>query len=414
MDSRPKRLHLFQGYGVELEYMIADRPTMDVRPFSDRVLVDDGGHICEEVERGVTAWSNELVGHVIELKSNGPKADLVALHDRFVADIKAINSRLSPLGACLMPTAMHPWMNPMKETVLWTHGHNEIYSRYDAIFNCKGHGWSNLQSVHINLPFHNDEEFGHLHAAIRFLLPILPVVAASSPIMDGKDSGFADARLFTYERNQARIPVLTGKVIPEPVFTEQDYHNEIYDPIANAIAPFDEEGLMKPIWLNSRGAIARFDRGAIEIRIIDIQECPKADLALVSLITTTLKWLVSENGPSFQTQKEFETEKLYQIYQGSIRQGSQRLIDNVAYLRAFGVQESLIGMDLWKHILENVSKHHSVELAPWLGPIQSILEKGNLSERIRRAVNGDYSKARLAEVYSKLIQSLETNTLFGL
>jgi hypothetical protein len=25
---------------------------------------------------------------------------------------------------------------------------------------------------------------------------------------------------------------------------------------------------------NSRGAIARFDRGAIEIRVIDIQECP--------------------------------------------------------------------------------------------------------------------------------------------
>ncbi len=393
--------------------MIVDRVTLDVKPFSNRVLVDESGHICEEVERGETAWSNELVGHVIELKSNGPKSDLEDLHGKFVTDIKEINSRLSSFGACLMPTAMHPWMDPMKETVLWAYGHNEIYTRYDAIFNCKGHGWSNLQSVHINLPFQDDEEFGRLHAAIRFLLPILPILTASSPIMDGRDSGFADARLHTYEGNQARIPVLTGKVIPEPVFTENDYQKEIYTPIAEAIAPFDEEHLMKPIWLNSRGAIARFDRGAIEIRIIDIQECPKADLALVSFITNTLKWLVSEKGPSLKIQKEFGTDQLYQIYQGSIRQGSQQVIENLAYLKAFGIKGPLNGRNLWSHILGIVRVHHSAELNPWLGPIQLILEKGNLSERIRGAVNGDYSKTRLKEVYSKLIQSLETDTPFG-
>ena len=36
--------------------------------------------------------------------------------------------------------------------------------------------------------------------------------------------------------------------------------------------------------MNSRGAIARFDRNAIEIRVIDVQECPKADLAIAIFI----------------------------------------------------------------------------------------------------------------------------------
>ena len=31
MDS-PKKLHLFEGVGVELEYMIVDAPSLDVLP----------------------------------------------------------------------------------------------------------------------------------------------------------------------------------------------------------------------------------------------------------------------------------------------------------------------------------------------------------------------------------------------
>jgi hypothetical protein len=27
-------------------------------------------------------------------------------------------------------------------------------------------------------------------------------------------------------------------------------------------------------WVNARGAIARFDRSAIEIRVLDVAECP--------------------------------------------------------------------------------------------------------------------------------------------
>ena len=55
------------------------------------------------------------------------------------------------------------------------------------------------------------------------------------------------------------------------------------------IAPLDPDGTLQHEWLNSRGAIARFDRNAIEIRVLDIQECPVADLAICFQVMSFLK-----------------------------------------------------------------------------------------------------------------------------
>ena len=114
----------------------------------------------------------------------------------------------------LMPERAHPWMNPNLETRLWPHDNNEVYAIYNTIFDCRGHGWSNLQSTHLNLPFYDDEEFAKLHAAVRPVLPILPP-CASSPILEGKSTGSLDSRMLFYKNNRARIPSITGKVIPE-------------------------------------------------------------------------------------------------------------------------------------------------------------------------------------------------------
>ncbi len=42
-DARGARLRLFEGCGVELEYMLVDRATLDVLPIADRVLADGSG-----------------------------------------------------------------------------------------------------------------------------------------------------------------------------------------------------------------------------------------------------------------------------------------------------------------------------------------------------------------------------------
>jgi len=65
---------------------------------------------------------------------------------------------------------------------------------------------------------------------------------------------------------------------------------EILAPLYAEMHPLDPEGILCHEWLNSRGAIARFDRNAVEIRLVDVQECPLADLAIESEAATTL-WM---------------------------------------------------------------------------------------------------------------------------
>ena len=179
--------HLFDCFGVELEYMIVRRSDLAVVPWSDRVLRDAAGAVVSDVERGAVTWSNELTAHVIELKTTTPVASLDGCAGAFAADIAELNRRLAAHDAMLLPTAMHPLMRP-DEAVLWTHEFSEVYATFDRIFDCRGHGWSNLQSAHLNLPFAGDEEFARLHAAIRLVLPLLPALATSSPVVEDRKS----------------------------------------------------------------------------------------------------------------------------------------------------------------------------------------------------------------------------------
>ena len=278
-------LTLFAAHGIEVEYMLVDGERLDVAPAADALLEAVAGLHTDEFENGGVAWNNELALHVIELKCNGPRPSLAGLGAEFAANVKLANDALGREGLRLMPTAMHPWMDP-NGVQLWPHGTREIYAAFDRIFSCKGHGWANLQSMQINLPFAGDEEFARLHAAVRFLLPILPGLAASSPIVDGERNGILDNRLVVYRGNCARIPSITGEVVPEPVGSIGEYHERVLEPIYRDLAPHDPEGVLRHEWVNARGAIARFDRMAIEIRVLDVQESKsKNDRGVVTVET---------------------------------------------------------------------------------------------------------------------------------
>lgn len=190
------RLGLFQAFGVELEYMLVRRGDLAVLPLSDEALRRASGgeaYVCD-VERDGMAWSNELVAHLVELKVDPPARDLAGLAPKFDAEIAWMNGLLEAFDARLMPSAMHPFMRPEAETKLWPHEYREIYESYHKAFDCRRHGWANLQSAHLNLPFADDAEFGRLHAAIRLLLPLLPALAASSPYQEGRATGLLDTR----------------------------------------------------------------------------------------------------------------------------------------------------------------------------------------------------------------------------
>ncbi|MBW7857563.1 MAG: glutamate--cysteine ligase, partial [Leptonema sp. (in: Bacteria)] len=304
-------LHLFEAFGIELEYMIVSKNTLRAAPIADWLLKqaeklnkkNDKIHTTSqpidwpsEVTLNRIGWSNELALHVIEFKTAKPTKNFTQASQDFNQAVQTANQILSMASqpAALLGTSAHPFFDPETEMRLWPHGSNEIYKAYHRIFDCRGHGWSNLQSMHINLPFANDEEFGRLHAAIRVVLPLLSALCSSSPMFESRIAPYLDTRLHYYRNNQSIIPSITGFIIPEPVFSISEYVDRILYPMYRDIAPFDPDQTLQGEWLNSRGAIARFDRMAIEIRTMDIQECSAMDLATAGFSILLLQSLCNE------------------------------------------------------------------------------------------------------------------------
>ncbi|MFN8340967.1 MAG: glutamate-cysteine ligase family protein [Cyclobacteriaceae bacterium] len=410
MSTTPSRLHLFQAFGIELEYMIVDRDSLEIRSIADKLLYDHPR--AEEGERnnGSITWSNELVSHVIELKLTKPEFNLNAAAHALADNVVLINQELSQWGCQLMPGAAHPWMSPAKETRLWPYDHAAVYQLYDKIFGCSGHGWSNLQSTHLNLPFYDDEEFARLHAAIRVLLPILPALCASSPVLDGSPTGKMDTRMHYYKTNQSAIPSITGKIIPEAIYSRRQYGHQVYDRIREDLAAFDPDKILDPVWVNSRGAIPRFDRGSIEIRVMDIQECPAADVAIVQLVIETLRALVGEELASHEQQMSARTEILSGILDDCTVNGMETEILSSEYLALFGIREFATAGEIWATIVDQLKKRNHELLDQWKPELDVLLREGNLASRILRVAG--QSPEELKKVYARLCGCLQQNKMF--
>ncbi len=406
------QLGLFDAYGIELELMIVDAHSLDVMPICDQLLTAAAGELTGEVEFGPISWSNELALHVLEIKVTEPVRDLKTVAALFQENVRRANALLDQWNARLMPTAMHPWMDPHREMVLWPHDYSPVYSAFDRIFNCKGHGWANLQSTHWNLPFAGDAEFAKLHAAIRVVLPLIPALTASSPLYEGHTHQLLNCRLDVYRHNSAKIPSIAGQVVPEPVFSEADYDRAIYQVMYRDIAPYDPDGILQHIWLNARGAIARFDRGAIEIRILDNQECPAADLALGQLVTATIAALVEERWSRLEQQAVTTTESLADLLWSTVRTGLNAEVPS-QLSELFGVSKACSVRDLWSKIIGDLSleqQGHLENSKIW----RQYLLHGSLSERILKSLAGNYQRDALQQVYSELCDCLQNGTFFRL
>lgn len=404
-------LHIYEGFGIELEYMIVDRDSLKVKPISDEILKEVTGACNSDYDNGNISWSNELVLHVIEIKTNGPRGKLAGLENDFLENIKIISGILEIFNAKLLPTGAHPFFIPKEETKLWPHENNPVYDAYNRIFNCEGHGWSNLQSTHINLPFANDDEFYRLHTAIRCILPIIPALTASTPVIEKNETGYIDTRLDYYKNNQKKIPSLAGDVIPELISSKEEYQKKIFRRIFADIEEYDIDDILKYEWLNSRGAIARFDRNAIEIRIIDLQEAPVADVSVAALIIEAVH-LISEDNKLLTRAATMAQNELVSIFNSSIKNGEQAVIDNEQYLTLFDISSNITSGELWAILLEKISQKPQFISDNQLDTAREIVKHGTLSSRILKALDKNYSSENIISVYQSLSDCLLKNEIF--
>jgi len=217
-----------------------------------------------------------------------------------------------------------------------------------------------------------------------------------------------DSRIEAYRHNQSKIPILTGKIIPERIYTRADYQTQLFDKITEQIRNYDTEHILDKHFLNSRGAIARFDRGAIEIRLIDAQESPRADVAILSAIISVLKLLCLERWSPCSEQKLFSEDDLLSILMQTTESGENAVITNQDYLRQFGIdKDSIRVQELWQALFEvfkpALFDEHATDL-------KYILSKGTLASRLMKKVP-ELNKKKLYNLFDEMTDCLSNNSL---
>jgi carboxylate-amine ligase len=211
-----------------------------------------------------------------------------------------------------------------------------------------------------------------------------------------------DARLEAYRMNARLVPEIAGLVVPEPVSSEGEYRERILEPLYGALEPHDSEGVLRHEWANARGAIARFERGAIEVRVIDTQECPTADMALVSLLVATVRALTEQRWAPSSALDAIETEPLAALLGQTTRVGPEAKVELGRLLSALGVRGSEASAGrVWQLLADRLAPDH---VPAGYGPtLERIVAHGPLAARMLRASQGGASIRAITRSLSRCL-----------
>ena len=387
--------------GPEHEYSLVNKDLKPL-PISDKIIKEYCGKTVNFIELPNFTFGKEMQLHVMEIKSNKPFRTPTEFEEIMQIAVATLSQIVQKHSAMLLGTGMHPLLR-LQDTALWPHYHKKIYQQYGKIFNLNQHGWLNIQSFHLNLPFQKESDAVQTHNQLANLCAYLPAITASSPIFEGKEGPDVDNRLQFYKINQKEVPSVTGDVIPEYVSSINQYRRDVIErysqDLANAGA---DKTLLRREWVNSRGIIFRFDRCALEVRVMDEQECIKADVALACFVRAALRGLIASNAEFLRH------DLLVQDLNAIIKDGLSAEVSSPHGKTAKQVCQSYL----------NLAKEHATEdEKKYLWLVEKRIGDGNLSELIqarvlRRSQKTDFREA-VIDVYSTLIKCLYDNEIYS-
>ncbi|CAN5731416.1 hypothetical protein BH23GEM6_BH23GEM6_16100 [soil metagenome] len=391
----------FSMAGIELEYAVVDEDLNAASLVAD-ALRSIAGRPTSDVELGRFGFSNEIADHVFEIKTTDPLRSLRDAEAALAEGVTLFSSTLRrEFGARLLPTGMHPWMDP-SEGRIWSRSNSRVYQAYDRIFDIRTHGWMNVHAAHLNLPLGREREAVAMYNASALLIPYLPALAASSPMHDGRLQRHVDNRLSWIIEHQAEIPESCGSIVPEYIESFSDYRRNVLGPMYRALDRLPDASVLRHEFFNARGAVLKFSRKAMEIRVLDTQECVKMDVAVAVFTRCVLRHLSRKILAGSLPLPDHEA--LVHDFQEVVREGSAArvlapMFGDALPRAADGTAET---RDVLRALLTMGRKSVPKGEAEYLDLVSLIIESGSLSEKIRDAL------APLAAMPSELLAASRT------
>jgi len=383
--------------GPEHEFSLVNQE-LKVLPISDKIIKDFCGKIINFIKLPSFTFGKEMQLHVMEVKANCPFKSPVQFEETMQNGVSTLSQIVNKQGALLLGTGMHPLLK-LEDTAIWPHHHRKIYQEYAEIFNLNQHGWLNIQSFHLNVPYRKEADGIQTHNLLANLCAYLPAITASSPIYESKAGPDIDNRLRFYKINQREISSIAGEVIPEYAASFSQYKRVVIGRYSEDLAKAGAgKTLLSREWVNSRGVIFRFDRSAIEVRVMDEQECVKSDVALSCFIRATLRGLIALKA------ELLPHDLLVNDFNAVVKKGLNAQVSN---------PNGKTARQVCQRYLNLACEYADEDEKKYLWIIKKRLENGSLSELIldrvfKRAEKTDFHQA-IINVYSTLIKCLSDN-----
>ncbi|HKZ95261.1 MAG TPA: glutamate-cysteine ligase family protein [Candidatus Bathyarchaeia archaeon] len=393
---------MLEVLGPEHEFSVIDEKLTPL-PIVDKVIHDVHGRIVNCASLGACSFGKELQAHVAEFKANKPFGSPKVFEETMQSTVETILSLLEEkYKARLLGLGMHPFLR-LSDARMWSHRDRGIYAALSRIFNLNQHGWLNIQSFQLNLPYNDKSEAVRLYNAVAGILPYLPAVAASSPVFESNIGSYLDNRLHFYMQNQLEVPSITGNLIPEYVNSFNEYERTTVQQYSKDLDRLNAPRcLLNKEWLNSRGAVIRHDRKAIEIRILDEQESVKSDVALSCFIRATLRGILDD-----LEHPHVNHDVLVSDFHQVMRDGLNAHVQH---------PKGRTAKQVCHYLLKIASKNATREEKEYLPLVSNRVEHGSLSNLILKRIAAKYQRTDLQQaifaVYSELADCLEKNQAY--
>jgi carboxylate-amine ligase len=216
-----------------------------------------------------------------------------------------------------------------------------------------------------------------------------------------------------YKTNQRRVPEIAGDVVPEYMTSFAQYRRDVFEPIYRALDQLPGAERIRNEFVNSRGAIPRFVRDALEVRVVDLQECVKMDVAVAGFVRLAAKglWRLLDAGHL----RLPEHAMLVEDYEACVAQGRAARVEASHLCAAVGYRPGAATATTALHELLDLAWGESQGAdQPYLRLVEERIRTGSLAELVLRATALDRrsegeGRAAIERVYGELADCLLRN-----
>jgi gamma-glutamyl:cysteine ligase YbdK (ATP-grasp superfamily) len=386
---------MLEVLGPEHEFSIVNNE-MKTMPIVEQVINDYYGKIINFLRLPKFVFRKEFPLHIIELKADKPfKSPELFEESMQSAILSLLEFTEKKFNAYLLGTGMHPLLR-LEET--GTRRYDKIAQEFEKIFPLKRHGWLNVQSFQINLPYSTESEAVSLYNALAHLCTYLPAISAASPICESQFTPYVDSRLYYYQMKSLEIPSIAGEVIPDYISSFDQFQREVTGRYSRDLEMVGVSTKDFTDYVNQRAAVFKTARKAIEIRVMDEQECIKSDVALGCFVRSTIRGLTAMKNEALPHCL------LVNDYNSIITKGLEAEVLH---------PEGETARQVCQYFFNLASRYANENERKYLWIIEKRIKEGNLSDIIRKRVVKKTQKTTFKEavisVYSKLAECLADN-----